>query len=258
MINGSAAASDDAASAYRGETTVGGALSPSIEVDRAQRAASADVVRGVRFRERLLALGGAALAAQGPIVAALAGARGVNAILVVAPFLVSGIALGGYFSRTRQIPRAVEMAVIMLTYGNLGMIFGWWFDARFAFGTGASGSCCGGSAGGVLSARAIFDSFHDRPGMWLGMILFSNAAMIPFDHCRKIAFQRSGRLASIALLLLGNLASGAGMIAGGSFVVSRIGGGTAITVFGDLVGMTLGMIAGHLATDLVAEGLEYT
>jgi heavy metal translocating P-type ATPase len=258
MINGSAATSDDEASAYRGESTVGGARSPSLELDRAHRAASADVVRGVRFRERLLALGGAALAAQGPIVAALAGARGVNAILVVASFLVSGIALGGYFSRSRRIPRAVEMALIMLTYGNLGMIFGWWFDARFAFGPGASGSCCCGSAGGVLSARAIFDSFHDRPGMWLGMILFSNAAMIPFDHCRKIAFQGSGRLASIALLLLGNLASGAGMIAGGSFVVSRIGGGTAITVFGDLVGMTLGMIAGHLATDLVAEGLEYT
>ena len=244
LINDSPDASDNEAFGNRGEKTFGGARFSTI-------------VRGARFRERLLAFGGAALAAQGPIVAALAGARGVNAILVVAPFVVSGIALGRYFSRSRRIPRAVEMAVIMLTYGNLGMIFGWWIDTGFAFG-GGSGSCCSGSAVGVSSLRAIFDSFHDRPGMWLGMFLFSNAAMIPFDHCRKSAFLGSGRFASIVTLLLGNLASGAGMIAGGSFVVSRLVGGTAITVFGDLVGMTLGMIAGHLATDLVADGLEFT
>jgi hypothetical protein len=170
---------------------------------------------------------GLALALQGFLVVTLLDLPPAPAHWVVAGFAVAGCGVGWLWYQWEQIPHWLDMTVGMTTLANLGMLLGWWAD--LGFGPAKFCSCgCGGAPFGI--------------GMWAGMLLFGNLGMAlglrrPLDpdgatRCRWAMFGG------------GNLGMILGMCAAGSQL-----GPQAIGAAGHLLamvlGMTIGMLAGH-------------
>ena len=69
-------------------------------------------------------------------------------------------------ARWATIPHTLDMCFGMLTLGNLGMLLGWWADNGFAPLHEGSARLRRGDARG------------QKPWMWVGMLVFANAAML--------------------------------------------------------------------------------
>jgi hypothetical protein len=131
------------------------------------------------------------------------------------------------------------MCFAMLTFGNLGMLAGWWMDNGFAPLHGHCRECIA-----ILQTGAIA-----TPWMWLGMLALSNFAMI---FLPRRASGR-GRDHSIAMFTGGNLGMVLVMIAGAWWALQfDIDSLTAAAVV-SIAGMTLGMLAGMLAGTWMTE-----
>jgi Cu+-exporting ATPase len=173
-----------------------------------------------------------ALVLQGIILVSLFGMHGASAITLIATSVLLGVGTAYIWSRWRSIPHDVEMAYIMLTFGNVGMIAGWWADAGFQALQGSAHCNC---------ATAIFSGVW-KPWMWLGMFFVGNLGMIFFTHHSH----------SRAMYTGGNVGMGLGML-GGGWLASQWTTTTLSTAgWLSLVGMTVGMMAGMWVGTTVA------
>jgi hypothetical protein len=153
--------------------------------------------------------------------------------VVLGAFPLVGVVLAGAWRRYR-VPHAADMAFGMLTLGNLGMLLGWWADNGF----------------GPLRCAKCACADLQKPWMWLGMLVFANAAMKWLarepvtDGCHSLAMYTGG-----------NVGMAVGMIAGGwvSKLAEVEGVGAAFALA--LAAMTAGMLAGMYAGTWLAERL---
>ena len=177
---------------------------------------------------------GIAFALQGVLVCLLLEeARGWP---VVAGFALVGVGLAWVWHRWEAVPHRIDMCFGMLTVGNLGMLLGWWADAGFAPLPGGCCACAASDASGI--------------GMWLGMLVAANAAMLGLGR-RPL---RRGPHAA-AMCTGGNLGMVAGMLAGG-WAAGRVPCESAAVAFAlAYLGMTLGMYAGMLLGTAIVEPL---
>ena len=111
-----------------------------------------------------------------------------------------GLALAYAVVSLGTIPHALDMCFGMLTLGNLGMLLGWWADNGFApLHDGGCCACVEAMRAGVM-----------RPWMWVGMLVFANAAMLWLGR-RPIP--RGSHV--VAMFTGGNVGMVLGMLAGG-------------------------------------------
>jgi hypothetical protein len=129
----------------------------------------------------------------------------------------------------------------MLTLGNLGMLLGWWADAGFVPLHDAGCPVC---AAAVRHGPAT-------PWMWIGMLLFANAAMLWLG---RRPLPRGGNHA-VAMFTGGNVGMVLGMLAGGRCAALLPADAVPLAVVLGFAGMTAGMLAGMLLGTWLAEGL---
>ena len=192
------------------------------------------LLRQSAFRSVVHAL---AFALQGVVFALLLDASREAAVLLVGGFTFLGLLLAYYWCR-RAIPHALDMVIGMLSFGNLGMLLGWWADNGFA--ALANDSCCHCATAGMM-----------RPWMWLGMLACANVAMLWFGQ--QLARPSSRHVA--AMFSGGNLGMVLGMIAGGWCAPQIMTGPMTATAFTSFTGMTAGMLMGMLFGTWLAERL---
>jgi heavy metal translocating P-type ATPase len=143
-------------------------------------------------------------------------------ILTISIYIILGFLISYLWNIWIQIPHYLDMAIGMLTLGNLGMILGSWWD-KYIYNIDHLHY-----QNDTLSAN-IFS------GMWLGMLLFSNIAM--FFMNRRII---SNRIHKISMLFGGNI----GMISS-MYLLSYYYNFTHIDILHYLI-MSIGMIIGML------------
>lgn len=151
-----------------------------------------------------------------------------GAAFLLCGFGIAAAVVAFIWHRWESIPHSLDMIFGMLTLGNLGMLLGWWTDNDFA--PVRCAACC--SCGDPLA----------RPGMWLGMLLFSNLAMLWLG---RRALRRDGHHA-IAMFTGGNVGMLLGMAFGGRIATELAAPSTGGLVLAHFAGMTLGMVAGML------------
>jgi hypothetical protein len=130
----------------------------------------------------------------------------------------------------------------MLTLGNLGMLLGWWADSGFAPIRDHGCAAC---------AAAVSEGVVESPWMWVGMLVFANAAMLWLP--RRASGR--GRNHTLAMYTGGNAGMVLGMVAGGWCAAQFEVGSVALAVAAGAAGMTAGMLAGMLAGTWLAERL---
>jgi len=178
------------------------------------------------------ALHGIAFALQGVVIQQFL-FQDVNSMPLIAGFALLGIAIGLLWNRWATIPHTIDMCVGMLTLGNLGMLLGWWADNGFS--AIPETGCC--------HCVEAFRAGVMQPWMWLGMLFFSNVAMLALPR-QPLAL---GSTHTIAMYSGGNLGMVAGMITGGWCATQIISDSITLAFVVDLGGMTVGMLAGMLA-----------
>ena len=166
-----------------------------------------------------------ALALQGILTLLLL--DGAPAVVVLAGFGLAGLVVGYTWLRWATIPHALDMAVGMLTLGNLGMLAGWWADAGFRPLPAGGCPACAGDSG---------------LWMWAGMLVGANAAMLGLGR-RPLP----GGPHTPAMFTGGNAGMVLGMLAGGRLVADG-----PVLAF---AGMTLGMVGGMLLGTWLVEHL---
>jgi heavy metal translocating P-type ATPase len=151
------------------------------------------------------------------------------AALTLGGFALAGVGLGRWWLRRPQIPHAADMAFGMLTAGNLGMLVGWWADAGFAPLMCAHCCSCANPLG--------------KPGMWVGMLLAANAAMLWLG---RRPLPGGGHAA--AMFTGGNAGMLLGMAAGGwaaaGVALDDVAPAAALAFAGMSAGMVGGMLVG--------------
>ena len=163
------------------------------------------------------------------------------AAAVLGGFGLAGLLLGRAWARWSTIPHSVDMAVGMLTLGNLGMLLGWWADNGFS--PLRDGGC-----------QACVDAVRvgtGAPWMWFGMLVGGNIAMLVLGR-RTLPW---GTDHVPAMFSGGNLGMVAGMVLGGSMAPHVSTASVAAAVVVGFAGMTLGMIAGMLVGTWLTEWL---
>ena len=183
------------------------------------------------------AIHGLAFALQAPVFAALAGLSLLPTVALSAGVASLAIVLAAGWHRRSGLSHTADMAFGMLTVGNLGMLLGWWADNGLAPLTCAD--CC---------ACATFDP--DTLGMWVGMLVFANAAMLGLGR-RPLP----GGNHTTAMFTGGNVGMIAGMWAGGWASGFAPVAGVPVAAAIHLAGMTVGMVGGMLAGTWVCEVL---
>jgi hypothetical protein len=163
------------------------------------------------------------------------------ASFLVCTFVVIGIALGLGCYRWPTIPHWLDMCLGMLTFGNLGMLLGWWADNDFAPLLD----------GGCSHCVELMRQGVQKPWMWSGMLVGANAAMVWFLRCSTMP----SRGHSIAMYTGGNAGMLAGMVAGAWCANHVPAGSVPLATCVSLVGMTVGMVGGMLLGTWVAERL---
>ena len=186
---------------------------------------------------------GAGVLAQGVLLAAAAPLGGRAAWQTILLAGAVGMLTDQAWRHRLRLHHRIDMTLVMLSLGGLGMLLGTWADAGFAPLAGAVGpACCGVGAsprgpilGSILSLMT---------GL---MLLFSIPPSLLITRCAVLA-RRSVRH-GIAMHLAGNAGMIAGMIAAGWLL-----GGILGTLLGSaplgahlamLGGMLLGMPAGE-------------
>ncbi len=212
---------------------------------------SADDERPLVAPARAAAIHAVALAAQAPLVALLAGASFATSAVATFVAALTSIGIAKIWRRWDAIPHAVDMAYGMLTLGGLGMLAGWSIDLGFRPLADVSSACgCGLAA----SNNAWLGVTLGAPGMWVGMLLLGNAAMIGLGR-RRI------RIAP-AEWLRANLGMVVGMAIGG-WCASRLEiDDTRVLTLAHVVlmqaGMTIGMILFEHATIPLRRPFEWS
>jgi hypothetical protein len=184
-----------------------------------------------------------AFALQGVVLCLLVGAlrEPTPAAVVLSMFAFAGVALAAAWRRF-ELPHWADMCFGMLTFGNLGMLVGWWADNGFApLHDGGCCRCVEQMRDGTLGA-----------GMWVGMLVLANVAMRWLGQ-RPV----SGASHSVAMYSGGNAGMVFGMIAGGwaATAVEFAADEMTLAVGASFAGMTAGMLAGMLAGSWLAERL---
>jgi heavy metal translocating P-type ATPase len=180
------------------------------------------------WRPMFVACGhGLALVAQGFVVVSLLDLAGTPAHWVAAAFAIAGCSLGWLWYQWDRIPHWLDMTIGMVTFANLGMIFGWWADLGFGPAQTCS-CCCSGSLSGV--------------GMWAGMLLLGNLAMAL--GLRRPLDPESAASCRWAMFTGGNIGMILGMFATGRQMGPQEFGPAAHMIAMSL-GMTVGMVVGH-------------
>jgi heavy metal translocating P-type ATPase len=151
---------------------------------------------------------------------------------IIGGFAVVGLGVGYLWYRWAAMPHALDMCVGMVTFGNLGMLLGWWVDNGFSpLTNGGCSHCVEMIQQGIL-----------QPWMWLGMLVGANAAMVWFRRCASFP----SRNHSIAMFTGGNFGMIVGMLAGGWSAIQISAGSVTFAACLSFSGMTLGMVAGML------------
>jgi hypothetical protein len=171
---------------------------------------------------------------QAPFIAWLGQLSATTSAIVIASYLLAGIAIARFRTRSVELSRYATMIFTMLALGNWGMLLGWWADAGFA-PVMRSGIC--------LCCRT-HDYFtvttFKTPWMYLGMLVFGLPPMLAVPLPARL---RPGRFWT-------GLVSGVGMIVGmawGASLALRWAGPMHPQQFLiALAGMTLGMLAGMI------------
>lgn len=166
--------------------------------------------------------------------------------LLICSFAVLGLGVGYLWHRWSTIPHLLDMCVGMLTFGNLGMLLGWWADNDF------SSLIDGGCVHCLLAMRQGF-----QPWMWAGMLAGANIAMLCFMRCST----PPSRSHSIAMYTGGNLGMVLGMLAGG-WCASEVPTGSVplsagVSFIGMSAGMVLGMLLGTWLTEQAIGMLQF-
>lgn len=136
----------------------------------------------------------------------------------------------------------VDMALVMLAGGGLGMVIGWWIDLTLH--PGQLHGCCGG--GGSVW-RSVFS--------WMTGLMLAGAIppSLVLTRCARLA--RSSRRLWVSTHLLGNAAMIAAMIAGGRLFGRSLGELVGSRLVGGHVAMVIGMVAGMVAGMWLGEAL---
>lgn len=184
-----------------------------------------------RREDRLVAWGvGAAVLAQGVVLVLMAWPPWRLAVQL----LVVAAALGAaatYAWRVRgQLDHRVDMALIMASFGGLGMQLGWWVDLECQAPT-----CC--APDGYRSPWDAVFSF-----MTLGMLAASVPASVRWTRCALLA--RQSRRRFITTHIVGNAAMIAGMVAAGRLWGGALGALLGVPEAGHHLAMVAGMVAG--------------
>src|SRR5262249_36757423 len=108
---------------------------------------------------------GTAFALQGIVAVGLLNLHDPVARWTVAGFAIAGWGLGWIWYHWDRIPHWFDMSVGMLTLGNFGMLAGCWADRGFTPVKAVTCNC------GCSTPLTGF-------GMWSGMLLFGNLAMM--------------------------------------------------------------------------------
>jgi len=179
---------------------------------------------------------GLATAAQGPLLAVLAGCDAIGSAALAVGFGAAGV-LGARAWRRGPIGADADMAFGMFTVGGLGMLIGAFADEWIVSDPSWAAHCLNGGGGGAAA------------GMWVGMLAAGNLAM--FGLARRPLREAEGSAGLGPLVVGANLGMAAGM-AGGAWLAGRLGAGPgpegAMVGYGLMMGgMTAGMIVGHRA-----------
>ncbi|MCE9561618.1 MAG: cation-translocating P-type ATPase [Planctomycetes bacterium] len=154
-------------------------------------------------------------------------------LFVLGGFAVVGGVLAYLWNRWTTIPHSADMCFGMLTLGNLGMLLGWWADAGFS--ALSDHGCC-------RCVEAMRGDILTSPCMWIGMLLFANAAMLWLPRRSGV---HSGNHAA-AMYTGGNFGMVLGMIAGGWCASQFETDSMSFAVVSSFAGMTAGMLVGML------------
>lgn len=174
-----------------------------------------------------------ALTLQGPILARLLGVTGEAFWLFCIGFFGAGIFLAWVWHRTPRLEHVWDMAIGMLTFGNLGMTLGWWYDLNFA--VLSCEKCC--------HCLAVLKGDFSHWGMWLGMLVTCNLAMLFLSRTHQECTQAHHPL---SMYLFGNIGMILGMI-GGAYAAEWLPSPSPmIRGLAHWVGMTVGMIFGMI------------
>jgi len=184
---------------------------------------------------------GLAITGQGLVLGEMAGLNLGGLIVVGVLSLLVGAWLAREWQRRPDLSHTLDMTFGMFTLGNLGMVLGWWYDLGFQ--PAVCAQCCS-----CAELRA------DRLGMWIGMVVFANVAMIGLGRRAM-----PGGSHPWAMFIGGNLGMLLGMAVGG-FAVSELISQFEFSslpwiVSSHYLGMSLGMIAGMLAGTVFLEML---
>lgn len=207
--------------------------------ERAEKALP-PVVKQKTHPVRRTALHALALALQGFVfLLLLDSARTMPfAIALLAGFALAGGAVASVWRRWSTIPHALDMCVGMVTFGNLGMLLGWWADNGFVpLHEGSCRACIEAMRAGVM-----------RPWMWVGMLVLANAAMLWLG--RRPA-PRGNHV--IAMFTGGNVGMVFGMLIGGLCAAQFGTESVSLGAFLSFVGMTAGMLAGMVVGTWLTE-----
>ncbi len=183
-----------------------------------------------RGEERMVGwLVGGTVFAQGVVLALMTspGWRGLVQLLAVAGAL-GGAAMWAWRVRG-QLDHRVDMALIMASFGGLGMQLGWWLDH-------------------LLRMPAPGERLY--PSVWHAvfslMTLFMLAASVPasvrWTRCARLA--RQSRRRWVTTHLVGNAAMIAGMIAFGRLFGAALGALAGSPKVGHHLAMVIGMVVG--------------
>lgn len=168
--------------------------------------------------------------AQSPFIIHLGGLRGLAAMLTCLAMLGLGLLVARFRTLNAEWARVARMTFAMLSFGNLGMLVGWWADAGFAPVVMGCPAC--------HAANFSLVAFVNMPWMNAGMLLLGLPPMV-FDAAD---LKRGLNRLSFTLL------SAVGMVWGmsfGDFVFTKWFGGVVPDLFLlSFAGMTFGMLLG--------------
>jgi hypothetical protein len=189
-----------------------------------------------RERDRWVALAlGGAVAAQGLMLLYLGQLGGRVAAQTVLVFLASGVLTHQAWMFRGQLSHRVDMILVMLAMGGLGMILGWWID----FGWQPAAAWM---REGQPSPHPW--SFWSKVWSWMTglMLVGSIPPSLAWTRCARLA--RLSRRRWVSTHLLGNAAMVAGMIWTNRWIGHAVGRLAGSLVVGAHVAMLAGMAVG--------------
>ena len=166
-------------------------------------------------------------ALQGFIFCILLNTNTYFSTLIITSFIIVGITISYLWYIWIRIPHYLDMIIGILSMGNLGMVFGIWLDEFIYYKQ-------------HMHYHGDISSIDTFPFMWLGMLLFSNAAMFYMNR-RPI----NDRIHKLSMLLGGNVGMICGMFICMKTLFSYFDTLTHLEILHYLI-MSLGMMIGML------------